>query len=265
MIVKSSLAAVLASGLVVPETPKPTFPKPAIIKPGNIEFSNNLLLCMPITMGMFKFGAAAAPLTYVNHFYNKNSSTISLSGTQAGDLVVVFSFLDGNGTPNLPTGYTDLRGGNGGTAAGYGLSYKVLTGADTQITGLQSTSDSGSIAVLFRNVHASTPIGGNAGAQSASDNANVNPPSITANGSASIVVAFGALDDDLATLSTVPSGYTALTFPTNNYYQVGSSGSGGTMVAAYKGGVGAGTEDPAAFVMSSSDAWAAATVEIRGQ
>jgi hypothetical protein len=216
-------------------------------------------------IGFGKRVAAAGPLTLVNNFYSNNSATITLSGTQSGDLVVVFSFQDNFGVPNTGTGYTSLQSAGGGTSAGYNLMYKVLTGADTQVAGLGAATDTGHFAILFRNVHASTPIGGNAGAQSATDSASINPPSITASGSASIVVAFGALDDDLSTLSTVPSGYTSLTYPTNNYYQVGSAGSGGTMVAAYKAGVGAGTEDPANFVMSSSDSWAAATVEIRNQ
>ena len=52
MILKSSVAAILASGLVVPETPKLIFPAPAIVKPENIEFSKHLLvLGMPLTMG----------------------------------------------------------------------------------------------------------------------------------------------------------------------------------------------------------------------
>jgi hypothetical protein len=52
MIVKPALAAMLASGLIVPEKPALILPKPAIVKAENIEFTKHLLLGMPLTMGM---------------------------------------------------------------------------------------------------------------------------------------------------------------------------------------------------------------------
>lgn len=54
MILKSSIAAMFASGLIVPETPKLEIPKPAIVKPENLDFSSHMfLLGMPITIGAF--------------------------------------------------------------------------------------------------------------------------------------------------------------------------------------------------------------------
>lgn len=53
MILKPALAAMLASGLIVPEKPKLVFPKPAIVKAKNLELSKHML-GMPLTMGMLK-------------------------------------------------------------------------------------------------------------------------------------------------------------------------------------------------------------------
>jgi hypothetical protein len=65
MIVKPALAAMLASGLIVPEKPALVFPKPAIVKAENLEFSKHLLLGMPMTMGMLKGGSSAPPITVI--------------------------------------------------------------------------------------------------------------------------------------------------------------------------------------------------------
>ena len=65
MIVKPALAAMLASGLVVPEVPKLVFPKPAIVKAENLDFSKHMLLGMPLTMGMLAPKDEAYNISYL--------------------------------------------------------------------------------------------------------------------------------------------------------------------------------------------------------
>ena len=66
MILKSSIAALVASGLVVPEKPRLVFPKPAIVKAESLEFSKHMLLGMPLTMGML----FRDPINYSWEFLN---------------------------------------------------------------------------------------------------------------------------------------------------------------------------------------------------
>lgn len=89
MILKPALAAMLVSGLIVPETPKLVFPKPAIVKRENFEFMRqHMLLGMPLTMGMLarqrvvpttsvvfqQFGSSTSALTTYS-FTNVNIGT----------------------------------------------------------------------------------------------------------------------------------------------------------------------------------------------
>jgi hypothetical protein len=81
MILKSALAAMIATGLIVPEKPKLVFPKPAIVKRENLEFWNHSpLLGMPLTLGMLPSKRAAFNLTYVSNF-RSGSAASSYTGT----------------------------------------------------------------------------------------------------------------------------------------------------------------------------------------
>jgi hypothetical protein len=72
MILKSSLAALLAAGLIVPEKPKLIFPKPAIVRADSLELSKHML-AMPLTMGLLSRKSA-------NPYYI-SSSTGGVSNT----------------------------------------------------------------------------------------------------------------------------------------------------------------------------------------
>jgi hypothetical protein len=74
MIVKPALAAMIASGFIVPETPKLIFPKPSIVKAENLEFSKHMLLGMPLTLGMIPKRAFVG-------FANRGSGTLSDNNT----------------------------------------------------------------------------------------------------------------------------------------------------------------------------------------
>lgn len=106
MIVKPALAAMLASGLIVPETQKLVLPKPAIVKAENLEFTRHILLGMPLTMGML----AAKNRTPVTATYTGaiTSTTNALSysltlpiGTASADrYIVVAIFIPSGGVPS---------------------------------------------------------------------------------------------------------------------------------------------------------------------
>ena len=95
MIVKPALAAMLASGLIVPEKPALVFPKPAIVKAENLEFTKHLLLGMPMTMGMLPGKAHAARAVTYQGSYNGGASSTTKTytdapiGTAAADRLVV--------------------------------------------------------------------------------------------------------------------------------------------------------------------------------
>jgi hypothetical protein len=82
MIVKPALAAMLASGLIVPEEPKIVLPKPAIVKRENLDFLAPIL-GMPLTMGMLPGKKAAFGLTYISNF-RSGSAASSYTGTSQG-------------------------------------------------------------------------------------------------------------------------------------------------------------------------------------
>ncbi len=95
MILKPALAAMLASGLIVPEAPKLVLPRPAIVKAENLEFSKHMLLGMPLTMGMLPGkGPTARTVTYRGSFNGGTTSTTKTYtdapiGTAASDRLVV--------------------------------------------------------------------------------------------------------------------------------------------------------------------------------
>ena len=107
MIVKPALAAMLASGLAVPENPPLILPKPAIVKPESLEVSRHMLLGMPLTMGMLPGkGPPPTPLVsaYGGHASNGNNLTsysfASMSiGTAALDRYVLVYAHTPSGAP----------------------------------------------------------------------------------------------------------------------------------------------------------------------
>lgn len=83
MISKSILVASVVGGIVIPKQagvlppPELVIAKPAIVKPENIEFSRNLLLGMPLTMGMLSKKAAPASINLRN-----TATSATTTGTQ---------------------------------------------------------------------------------------------------------------------------------------------------------------------------------------
>jgi hypothetical protein len=98
MIVKPALAAMLASGLIVPEKPALILPKPAIVKAENIEFTKHLLLGMPLTMGMLAPKVALPVVEFLGFSSNAaNLTTYSFAsfnfGTASADRHIIVHVL----------------------------------------------------------------------------------------------------------------------------------------------------------------------------
>lgn len=112
MIGKPAFAALLSSGLVIPENPALVFPKPAIVQAENLDLSRHMLLGMPLTMGMLA-PKAAGPLTATyqsSTFSNSDLTTYSFTsmgiGTASADryiLLVIGSRDTGNNSLSSAT------------------------------------------------------------------------------------------------------------------------------------------------------------------
>lgn len=108
MIIKPALAAMIASGLIIPEKPKLVFSKPAIVKSENLDFLNNKHLAMPLTMGML---ARTPKVTYsyrTSVSSATNSSSYSFASTDIGTaannryiVVVGFASHASNASPSI--------------------------------------------------------------------------------------------------------------------------------------------------------------------
>jgi hypothetical protein len=96
MILKPALAAMIASGLVVPEAPKLVFPKPAIIKSVREESALDVMLGMPVTMGILAASGFKDPFfSSVVLLHRYNGANASTTFTDEGPLALT-STASGN-------------------------------------------------------------------------------------------------------------------------------------------------------------------------
>ena len=200
-------------------------------------------------------------ITYVGSASSTNSTTIDLSGLslQENDYVVVASGADA-GNPALPTGYSQL----GTTSSIVDLetfAKRMGSTPDTQVSGLTAESDMAHIAMVFRGVDTVTAI--DATTTTTTSSGDPNSPSITTVTDGALVISVGVQDDDIATVSAGPSGYTLVTFGGSNQVQAGVGGNGCTMMAAYVTKATAGAEDPGVFTSSGNDSCAGHTIALR--
>ena len=172
------------------------------------------------------------------------------------DLIISATGAD-IGTPNIPTGYTQIARGSLNTV-GYQASYKIMGDpVDTQVTGLSNGETIPHIFLAFRGVHTSTVLDVTP-TQSAGTTGTPNPPAISTVTANSAIVILGYLDDDrVANTCNPPAGY-------EFGGACASNGKGFTTMAGYLLDVPIGTEDPGAFT-GGTDAWYAITIALRGQ
>jgi hypothetical protein len=197
------------------------------------------------------------------------TTSISLSGIQSGDLLLLFGATDsGNMSGTDPSGWSELTTNNTGSqpdndnvpdSMAY---YRFATGTSESVTGLTDPL-SGAVYVMmaFRNVNSTTPF--NATTQETSGGTgNPNSPSITTSSDGCMIVSVGFLDDDdSAPISAAPSGFTL----GPNEDSGANNGAGATLMTAYNLQTSAGSIDPGGFSSSGNDAWKAYTIALNPQ
>lgn len=200
-------------------------------------------------------------ISYVGGTSNSNpgTSSFTLSGLQAGDLVLLFSASDSS-NQNTPTGEnwiaipgltTQPDNDNNPDSAAF---YVFAAGTSVTASGLDAGSDVVHVMIAFRNVSPVNPFDVNATENNPTSGV-PNPPSITPVTDNSMIVAVGLQDDeDIANSISPPTGYTtALNMDTDGGSNVAGT-SGATIMTAYKLLETAAAEDPSAFTSSNSDA-----------
>jgi hypothetical protein len=112
---------------------------------GTIVATNNSVSIIPVT------------IQYIGGAGGDSTVTIP-AGAQDNDLLVAFTFRDGNATPpTLPAGWTNI--GTGANSASVRLCYKLRAAGDTSVTFNNGTA---SIVHVYRGVNTASPIGGHA-------------------------------------------------------------------------------------------------------
>ena len=225
MMNKALLAATVATGLIVPSAAAGLYvpPKPAIVKPENIEFSKNLLLGMPMTMGMLpKSGVSPSPVIagvgtpYATATSSKPHDIPLPSGIQANDLLVMYTADSVGSTITAPAGwsaYTHVSGTGGSlflrmycfvkTATGSEGSTATITLSSSRPVNVQSLRITGQKVGLTTTELATASLG--VGSTEA-----INPPSVTPSWGAlnNLFIVAAVRGKRNLTVSTWPTGYT---------------------------------------------------------
>ena len=186
-----------------------------------------------------------------------NSSSFTLNGLQAGDLVLYFSAEDASNVVT-PAGasWTAIPGlgtqpDNDGRPSSAAF-YVFATGTSVTASGLGTNRDRVRVMIAFRNVDTLNPFLNVIQNDLITNDTLPNPPSITTNTNNSMIVAVGLLDDeDIANSISPPTGYTtALNMDSRGGANVASFG-GSTIMTAYKLLATAAEENPGAFTSSN--------------
>lgn len=251
MILKPALAAMLASGLVVPEKPKLVFPKPAIVQAGNLEMSRDLLLGMPITLGML---AGKVPNPTI---VSSNSSSVTTAGTShavslpasivAGNLLFVCHASRDNVSHTWPAGWTELDDFINAGLQGSTIGWRVADGtegATMTITSSGSTQSSRAISVQ---------VSGSSGAPNVSTvtnstvaNASPDTGSVTRKGGLFLTM-FSMRETVDVTTITAPTNYTTVAAL--------QGATGGVVIALAQRSATATPEDPGAWTTNAGNPW----------
>ena len=197
----------------------------------------------------------ASEITYIGGTTSSDSSTITLpAGLQQHDIVFIFEARD-TSTLTTPTGYTSISL-TGTSNPSTSLAYKIMGATPDTTAAVTNSSDTCSLAVAFRGVDTTTPLDVTP-TTSTGISGVPNSPSITPTNNNCMIVAFGALDDDVVT-ATGLTGYT-LGPVINN----GTAGTTTSIMSGYLLQETAAAEDPPAFTASGDDRWEAYTVALR--
>ena len=182
------------------------------------------------------------------------TNTVTLPAHQAGDLIVYFAYRDGSNTaPSLPGSRNWTPQYNGGANTNsLRVAYKIAAGS-SETTGTFTNATS-SIAVVYRGVNQSTPVGDGQPGGASSTTLSYTGLTLANSAGASWVVGFGGHRSANVAIDTAPTGLPNVT-----------SVSDATDEAALfdsNGGVTAWTTQTAA-VGGTSSGWRTYTLEIR--
>jgi hypothetical protein len=188
---------------------------------------------------------------------NTDGNTISITGIQSGDLIILSGASD-SGTISTPSGFTEGQSGTAGSVR-YGWSYAFSTGTSLNISvsGSTGTSRIAWIYQVFRGVKEATPI--HAYTFDSASTGDPDAPSITTTEDGCMILALGMLDDDGVTTVTTPSGFTETQVA---YVGVGLNANVSTNMSAYYLQSTAGTIDPSTFTSSGDDNWASFSIAL---
>ena len=182
----------------------------------------------------------------------------------SGDLLLMFTTLDANGTPvlsGMPSGWVFLASKAGSSTSSLSeVWYKIAVGGEVDFTYTTDVSEQ-SVTRTLRviNWHGTTP------PEAASDAAetftpNPDPPNLDPAG--------WAAEDTLwiAHYGVNSPGFTATAYPASyddNQFTDESTGAGGCGFAVASRGLNAAAEDPGTFTFASTNRWTSFTVAIR--
>jgi len=192
-----------------------------------------------------------------------SSTDVNLpSGLRGGDIILVALGCDSElSTDGVSTaGYVHIYHSTSATP-GYNIAYKIMGSTPDSVVNILQNSFTKTAYVIqaWRGVNITNSLDV-AVTSTSGTSGDPNSPSITPVTPGALVVTIGIVDDDDGTVTTVPAGYTSSSY--NNTGQ--ASGSvGATVVMASKKWASGVAEDPAAWVLSSDDYWAAYSIALR--
>jgi len=221
-----------------------------------------------VALGLSQAGLStetASGIEYVTGTTSQSGGTMTLTGIQSGDVVLLFGATDSGNMGADPTGWSEGTTNNTGAQPDNDnvpdSSFYYIVSSGTSVSANNLTDpNSGAVYVMmaFRNVNTTTVF--NTTTQEATaGSGDPNSPSITTTTDGCMIVSVGFLDDDdSASGTTAPSGYTL--GPTED--TGANNGSGATIMTAYLLQSTAGAENPGAFTTPGDDAWKAYTIAL---
>jgi hypothetical protein len=235
----------------------PTGNGDASIAAGN--YTLNMYFANRPGAGSGDYPAVANTATSVNNS-NGTSHTVSLpSGVQSGELlIVIFGFRGGTGqTITWPSGYTSFFRSDRLTNVGVEAAWRKADGGEGSTITVQTSANARTSHNSYRITGAADPTTRPPeSAASNGNNTNPDPPSLTPTGGAKdyLWIAVEINSDGTTTITGWPGSYTG-------GIQANGTGTntttGSTVRQLY-----AASEDPGAFTISSSIAWAAGTLVV---
>jgi len=216
------------------------------------------------------------------------SKTISISGIQSGDLIILAGASDneeplnpsGSGTTSNVTFYSGdidvTPGGSSNVAAGWHYGIASSTSVTIGVNACDESTTRGYEIIysytVWRGVDQTTPILTWAKSASGTEQSTIDPPQVDTTGTnGCMIVTIGALDDDSVENFVVPpTNYTlAIAANVDPEDTDGTGTSGATIMQAYWEQTTGGTENPSSFSFSPmigsdpQDQWASWTLALK--